>query len=591
MSDALRSLESRVEVLEREVVRLREAILSLPERPAGCESPPQVENSSEEILALVRKFSLLPRIATVCFLLVIALILRTITDNEIVSVPVGSLMGMSYAALLIAIGWRKYRLSSPLAPVFAVCGGLLMFSIVVELHAGFHYLPSAAAYAMLFATGIALGTISYHFQVSPPILVGSLGICFAGIGIDFPNPHFPSLVFLLLSANLLGVIATRLHRCSWLRWIVLVVTMSIVQIWGLKLAHPVQGLGPFSPDWYLPLVFLVSAVFIGIAGAAVLRRIQARVARFDLTLPTITAAWAYSMACYSMPARWGSNFALGLTGLAAAACLLAFAVWLAAREKPGVSAFLVAGTVLLLIALPDALGNMLFALPPAAFYALILANYSRSIRNGVIRLTSYLVQLCACVTMAVVLSGSADGGARGVILALLAVGLSTAASLYHFYWCRMNPPAEGLEIFSRFDLRDKTAIAVFAAGLINGFLMLSYALYFFLQAGGVGSQAAFRGGQSILINVAAAALLWGSFRKRNREIRDVAVMVTIIGGSKVFLLDLFRFRGLPLVAAVFSFGVTLSLLSVLLARWQRSDEGNPAVSPGAGAFESHPHIT
>ena len=429
MLDALRSLESRVDVLEREIARLREAILGLAVMPTGYEPPLQVENSSWAILPLVGKFSLLPRIATVCFLLVIALMLRTITDNDIVGVSVGSVMGMSYAALLIAIGWRKYSLSSPLAPVFAVCGGLLMFPTVVELHAGFHYLPSAAAYAMLFATGIALGTLSYLFRVSPPILVGSLGICCAGIAIDYPSPHFPSLVLVLLLANLLGVIATHLHRCSWLRWIVLMITMAIVQVWGFKLAHPVQGLGPFSPEWYLPLVFLVSAAFIGIAGAASLRRIQARVARFDLALPTITVAWAYAMASYGTPGRWGSNFTLGLCGLAAAACLLAFGVWLAGREKPGVSAFFIAGTVLVLIALPDALGNVLFALPPAACYALILAIYSRSIRNGVLRLTSYLVQLYACVAMVVVLSGSADGGARGVILAVFAAGLSTAASL------------------------------------------------------------------------------------------------------------------------------------------------------------------
>ncbi len=582
MYDALKGLESRMDVLEREIAELRAAILNLPVRmTARNEPPPQVENTSEEILAWVGKSSLLPRLATVSFLLVIALILRTITDNDIIGMLAGSLMGMGYAALLILLGWRKYRVPSPLAPVFAVCGGMLMFATVVELHAGFHYLPGAAAYFMLFATGIALGMISYIYQVAPPILVGSLGICFAGILIDYPNPHFPSLVFLLLLANVLGVIATRLRRCSWLRWIVLLVTMSIVQIWGFKLkAHP--GEGSLSPDWFLPLVLLASTVFLGMAAVAMLRRKLSRVSSFSLALPTITVAWAYAMASYATPARWGSDFPLGLIGLSAAACLLGFAVRLVRLERPGVGAFFLAGTILLLTALPDAIGSKFFALPPAAFYALILACYSRFVRSGFLRLMSYLVQLYACVIMVKLLNGSGEGGLSGVPSTIIAAALLTGASLWHFYWCRRNPP-EGLDIFSTYDPGDRTAVAIFMAALAEGFLMLSSWLYYLLRAGAGGNQAAFQGGESILINVSAAVLLWISFRRRNREIRNVAVIVTAIGGLKVFFFDLLSFRGLPLVAAVFSFGLTVSLLSVILAKWHRADERGPATAPRATA--------
>ncbi len=584
MSDALKGLEARVEALEREVVKLRGAISNLPAKtPAGYEPAPQVDNTSEEILAWVGKSSLLPRMATVSFLLVIALILRTITDNDIVSMPVGSLMGMGYAALLIGLGWRKYRLSSPLAPVFAVCGGLLMFATVVELHAGFHYLPGSAAYFMLFATGIALGTISYLHKVAPPILVGSLGICFAGILVDYPNPHFPSLVVLLFLANALGVVATHLRRCSWLRWIVLLVTMSIVQVWGFKLhAHPGQGPESLSPDWYLPLVFLVSAAFLGIAAAAVLRRTNGRISRFDLALPAVTVAWAYAMASYATSARWGSDFPLGLSGLAAAAFLLAFAVWLARRERTGAGAFFLAGTLLLLTSLPDALGSRFLALPPAAFYALILAYYSRYVRSGLLRLLSYLVQFYACVLMVRLLNDSGTGGLPGIPWTIVAAGLLTAASLRHFFWCRANPPEDGLDLFSRYDHRDRIAVIIFVAALVDGFLMLSSGLHYLLRTG-EGGQAAFQGGESILINLGAAVLLWVSFRGRNREIRNVAVLMTVIGGFKVFFFDLLSFRGLPLVAAVFSFGLTVSLLSVVLARWRRADERGPDITPGASA--------
>ena len=62
--------------------------------------------------------SLLPRVATVCFALVVALILRTITDNEIINIQFGSMLGMGYAAALIIGGWWLYSRQSRLAPVF-----------------------------------------------------------------------------------------------------------------------------------------------------------------------------------------------------------------------------------------------------------------------------------------------------------------------------------------------------------------------------------------------------------------------------------------------------------------------------------------
>ena len=63
--------------------------------------------------------SLLPRVATVCFIMVVALILRTITDNEIVDTQLGSILGMGYATALILVGgwfylkkavWRRFSL-------------------------------------------------------------------------------------------------------------------------------------------------------------------------------------------------------------------------------------------------------------------------------------------------------------------------------------------------------------------------------------------------------------------------------------------------------------------------------------------------
>ena len=50
-----------------------------------------------------------PPALDLCFLLVAALMLRAITDYNVIDKLLGSALGMAYAAGLIAAGWYKYR--------------------------------------------------------------------------------------------------------------------------------------------------------------------------------------------------------------------------------------------------------------------------------------------------------------------------------------------------------------------------------------------------------------------------------------------------------------------------------------------------
>jgi len=67
----------------------------------------------------------------------------------------------------------------------------------------------------------------------------------------------------------------------------------------------------------------------------------------------------------------------------------------------------------------------------------------------------------------------------------------------------------------------------------------------------------------------------------------VAILVTVVGATKVFLYDLLGTHGLPLVFSVFSFGMAAAVESLALGKWQkepadqtknRADNGNEAVS-------------
>ena len=62
-----------------------------------------------------------------------------------------------------------------------------------------------------------------------------------------------------------------------------------------------------------------------------------------------------------------------------------------------------------------------------------------------------------------------------------------------------------------------------------------------------------------------------ALKGRNREIVIIATIVAVLGGIKVFILDLFGINGVPLVLSVFSYGVVAAFGSVVLGKWQKKE--------------------
>jgi len=160
LSDRLATIENDT-ILRKRSVQPQATQTHQTDNPA-YDSPP----------ALIDTKTLLPRIATVCFLLVIALSLRTITDNQIINTQAGSVLGMAYAAILILFGWRLYGKKSRLAPVFPGCGILLLFSIILETHAHYESLSTMGAYTILFIAGATIFTMSIRYRASSLICLG-----------------------------------------------------------------------------------------------------------------------------------------------------------------------------------------------------------------------------------------------------------------------------------------------------------------------------------------------------------------------------------------------------------------------------------
>ena len=164
-------------------------------------------------------------------------------------------------------------------------------------------------------------------------------------------------------------------------------------------------------------------------------------------------------------------------------------------------------------------------------------------------------------------------------MTVIPAGLLAVTSLYHYQLSRHSAPPEDSGFFSRFDRNDRSAVLLLLAALASGFFMLRAAVYqvLILMPGDTGNS--FRCAQSILINCAAAGLMLFAVRRRNKEIRNVAILVTIIGAVKVFLYDMLQTHGVPLVLSVFTFGLVAAIESIVLGRWPQSPSDSDAAQP------------
>lgn len=588
LEDQVRQLAFRVQSLERNLEQLNNRFVQtatnepLPAPPTV--TPPkhaldEPADVSEEMLSWAGRNALLPRVSTVCFLLVVALILRTVTDSGMVDKLFGSALGMGYAAVLMIVGWQKYSRSSPLAPVFAACGAILMSTIVVETHTHFKSLPLIPAYLTLMATGMGMAFISRRFNAFTPISFGILGMCLAGAAIDYPHPFFPYLSLVLWTANLLGFVAAGLKRCSWLRWIVMIVSMVMLQLWSFRIGGALRQGHTLPPElatrWFLPVLGIFALSYLLLALLGILRRGDQPVSRFDLSLPVINVLWAFSSAFYAMYSTGNSLPALGIIGILAAVGHLAIGAWLARRtsgEAAGAGAFILASGALLALALPSATGEFVLSLPVISIMAIFMALVSREWGCSSVRAVTYLLQLYGCAALFFALRGNATAQMDAVNI--LPAALLSCIMIYQYLWCRWWPPGPAQTGYFHLDENDRSAVLLLLAGLVCGFLSVRIAIFQAVQMiTGISGGEVFKSAQSVLVNCSAVVLMLWACLRRDREIRTVAILVTLIGAGKVFLYDLLGIHGLPLVFSVFSFGVAAAVESIALGKWPKEVSG------------------
>lgn len=589
MSDA-RSLERHVLDLEERVAELdrRLGALEVGSRSTGAaaasspvlvSAPPQPAPVQELVPSAAAGpgwsgSSLLARLSTVSFLLVVALGLRTVADSGAIGPGTGAAAGLGYAAILMLAGWVQYSRGSDLAPVFAICGAVLLCSIVVETYAHFGSLSGVAAYLALGGTAVFMTVLGERFRTPLPGVLGVLGALLSGLALTVPRPSFAPLAALLLATSVAAVPVSRRLKGDWVGWSAFTISALVLSVWAVRVRVSLSGADPSGAsagaEWFPPFVWLFALFWLAQSLLGLLRPPRAMPSLLSVLLPSLGAAVAFS-AGLQVAAAQGDARAHGVAGLLLAAALVGVAAWTGLRGGGGavaLNAYAVAAVVLFALGFSAATGSLLGALPLLSLTAFAFAVLSVRWESGGARLVSYLLQILVAVALAgTLLVGAGTGTAPGLAAAAsLVLALSAFA---HYRWCRRHAPAQGSLVFRFLGSGDRCSIALLTSSLAGGFFLLRTAAYLLVDGGLPASRDVFLSAQSLIISISGVVLFAMAARSRSRELRTLAILVTLVGATKVFLYDLITIRGIFRLASVFSFGLLAAVASVVLGRWQR----------------------
>lgn len=575
-SDPDRSpLAAEVRDLRLQVDRLAARVLALEARsaePAPASGAPVDEpDLATGGTSWLQHSGALRRIATITFVLVVALVLRTLTDGGIVDKGLGVWLGVAYAGALLAVGWRRFAADRPGKRVFTICGALLLCSLVLETHSRFEYLPATTAHGLLLAALAVSAFLGLRYTSPIVIDLGVLGAATTAIALGFPLPEFHITAATLVLAMVVATIAPR-RAVAWLPWATATLLLFFWFVWAFKL-HTVLARGePIGAElrlpWFLPELAATFASLLAIAW------VQARSRRglLMLALPTGNVAFTCAAAGavvvpWLAAGRWLGIAALALGGLHA---LLAQRARTRGGNPAAPASFGVAAIVAFVPGLWLATGSLQVTLPATAALALAAAAWSARIDSGGLRAVALGLQVGTTVTAIVGGLFAAPAAAPWLGIAL-GVTLATLAGR-HYRWTRSTPPPPA-SFYARWTPTDLPGHALFWATIACVFGSLRVAVHPVLAALPIDVDNAFAGAQSVLGNGIAIALLVHAWRHQSRSTLRSAVVVAAIGGAKVFTSDFLTLHGVPLVLSVFSFGLAAAVGSYVLGRWPQTREG------------------
>ncbi|MBM4059928.1 MAG: hypothetical protein FJ265_02380 [Planctomycetes bacterium] len=588
LSESVAALTRRVEELSLRLDAMTGMAPALGAAPADAGAGGPAAEPVPSVEKWVGQSSLLSRIAMVSFVLVVALVLRTLTDSQIVGVGVGVVLGLAYSALLVAIGCWLLARGLRGQRVLPVCGAVLLCSIALEAHRKFQIVSADKVHWILLADLLAVGALGLRFRMDSIVAVAVLAPVVSALTVGFPNLQFPLVALLFLAANGMALLARRVVRLEWLAWGTFFPTLFFWLCWSWKanahLRHPgTPGADGLAVAWFLPWLAAFVA-FYALAAAVRTYAAPRSPGSFHAFVPAGNAMWAHP-AALAVAIPGGGLAGIGGIALGAAVAHFAFAAWLWRRlrgQAIGITTFTLAGVLLLALGVATLAPSLALAAAVLAAVALGLARFASASRSPGLRLTALLLQVA--MGAAAVAGGlyAVPSTSPGIHLGA-AVVVVVFASWHYLHDFRHTPPAGSW--YAYVDAKNRASILLLWSATAAGFGMLRVLLDRFLLWLGAASPHAFLCGQSVLLNLASIALLLWGLRAANRQALLTAVLVAACGGLKVFGADMLEARGVPLVLSVFSFGLAAAVASVVLGRLQR---GNAGPGQGPPAARSRP---
>lgn len=575
MDDLARRLEA-LEATERLPAAHGRGVNALPSAETAILLP-----SEEGLWTWLGRNAVLPRLAAICFMLVVALLLRTVTDNGWVGPNLGTVLGLSYVAILLCCGWWQYASSRSLAPVFSVCGLLLLFSIIAESRFHFSVLPIWLGSSLLIAASVAAVSVSIRYRAVMLLWLAIMGAVLVIFILDFPNIAFPAAAVILLVGAIAAIKAADRALSKSLRWPVLLTIFFLFSVWGFKLSHAIKNaesgnaVSSLPPAifafWFLPLLLCFAFLFAGIASRRILK--DTPLDGFDHILPLAGALLLLLGGNVVLVIWWEKPVFMGVTALISALLFLGV-IWHKRKEQgrekglAGLASLGVAAALLFFFAVPLLVGG----LPQAQIFLplIFIAFLALAQRLGLGNMRLLAVFLAFPPMLTGILSGVYTGPSAIGPLNWLAALSASVAGLGAYFWCRHTPPPRN-GFFLHLDPDDYAASTFLAYGLLSFYFFASLALTSLSARFGFESSS-LACGKSILINIGAAILIvWGAMIRKSKEIAATGIIVAFIGGGKVFFSDLLHTQGLPLILSVSSFGALTALCSLVLSNWQKMD--------------------
>lgn len=565
------SLKKSVSGITERLAALEKGVNVTPEICRQEESSEYIKRSSEDKeWTRVGHEVLLPRIAAVCFMLVVALILRTVSENGMLDTKLGSYLGALYALALIGWGWILYGRADKLAPVFPACGVLLLYSIIYEANINFESLSIITTYSILLVTEIVVVAIGLRCRAVVLLYLSVLSSSVVGVALGFPEPFFAVLGLVLLVNNIAGHIAARRKISISLRWYTLFLSGLFWLLWTYKLNYSLNSAATNAQEiglsWSMPILGLFYLFYL-YSSLCQSRENAHKIGVFHGLMPVFNAAGTFWIV-YFIAGPWlGERMIIGLGGVVVSGLYIALLFWLTRGGKydfKGGKEYVAAATVLLISALPLVV-PAIWAMPIWVAAAAILTVQSSKWQSGAVRLISYAFQL-----FIVVFAFKAVNYEKSEVPWLLGFFLAAAMGfvcIRLYRWCRKNRPDYDSIFFKAIDPHDLTAALLLLIGLLHLYSMFRFGAFALVEVFFAQTTYAFACSKSIIINMGAVTMMVVGLRTKAKELLIVSVPLVIIGALKVFLFDLFRGQGMPLVLSVFSFGVVAVVSSITMKKW------------------------